>query len=71
VRGASNMITREGLFDYQIKRALAKFKKDWELEESGDDLYEKIWSSRNLSEAFGKFMLEVIGDYDAEIFEEV
>lgn len=62
--------TVEENFDYQVKRALKQFKKQFDLEETGEDLYEKIWQDKNLCQYFGQLFLDTIMDFDEGLFEE-
>lgn len=62
------IITRESLFEYQIKKAISSFKKTYDIEETGEELQDLIWSE--YAEEFGKLMLETIDCFGGdELFE--
>ena len=62
-----SMITRESLFDYQIKKLISKFKKEWELEDlNAEELQERIWNDKNLSSELGKELIELCDYYSGD-----
>lgn len=62
--------TIEENFDYQMSRLIQKFKERFELEDiTGEEFQEKVWSDKNLASEFGRACLEVVNNFDEDIFE--
>ena len=62
-----SMITRESLFEYQIKKLMSKFKKEWELEDlNAEEIQERIWNNKNLSSELGKELIELCNHYSGD-----
>jgi len=61
--------TIEGLFEYQMREVIEKFKKTYELEDlTAEELQDKIW--KDYPAEFGKMVLEKTIDYSGdELFE--
>lgn len=59
--------TIEEEFEYQMKKIITKFKKDFDLNDlNAEELQEKIWN--DLSKEFGRYVLEGCNEYSGDDF---
>lgn len=62
-------MTKESLFEYQIKEIIREFKEKNDIDLEGEELYEEIW--KEYSKEFGRVVLERITAFSGiELFEE-
>lgn len=63
--------TIEENFDYQMKKVIAKFKEDFELEElTAEEFQEEVWEDERLCAEFGRAVMETCNYYSGdELFE--